>query len=278
MGRPGWPATSSSTATDQPHHPLSACPELSAKLRPNPDPPGGNGTLGNEAETTLEIELSSGSPADLYPTIGPSRGVVLLPDIEGRRPLFEDMAAGLCTTHNWNVMVLDPLEGYEHGLHPNSGPDPDERDDVVAHLDDDVVVSDIVDAANRLEVDPVAVIGFGIGGTYAMKAAAVHRFDRAVAFYGAIRLPSRWRGRGQREPIDLLALTERPENVLAVIGTDDPFIPGADVDELVRLGVRVARYERAGHGFAHIPDLVKQRPKYAADAWAQVVSHLAVDG
>ncbi len=224
----------------------------------------------------MEIELSSGALADLYPTIGATRGVVLVPDLEGRRPLFAEMASGLCATHNWNVVVVDPIEGFEVGLHGPNGEDLD-RDQVVSRLDDDVVVTDLVDAANRLEVEPVAVIGFGFGGMYAYKAAAAHRFDRIVSFYGTIRLPAHWRGRAQREPIDLFAHVEQPSNVLALVGTDDPYTPAADVDELVRLGVRVARFERAASGFAHETPLVKARPKDASDAWAQAVAHLTPD-
>ena len=40
---------------------------------------------------------------------------------------------------------------------------------IVQKLDDDDVVADLVDAANRLEVEPVAVVGFDLGGTYALQ-------------------------------------------------------------------------------------------------------------
>lgn len=218
----------------------------------------------------MEIELSSGAPADLHATIGARRGVVLVPDLAGRRPLFDNLASSLAVTHNWNVIVVDAIgnDQLEQGTIQ-------ERDQVVSGLDDDEVVADLVDAANRLEVDPVAIIGFSLGGMYAYKAAAALRFDRIVSFYGMIRLPSHWRGPHQREPLDLLAHVEDRSSILAVVGTDDLYTPAADVDQLISLGVKVARYPGARHDFVHDPALPVHRPRDSADAWSQVVEHLA---
>jgi dienelactone hydrolase len=224
-----------------------------------------------DKEAVVEIELSSGSPADLHPIIGAKRGVVLVPDLLGRRPLFDELAASLATNHQWHVIVVDPYR--EHEFETDSI---DERSAVVQKLDDDEVVADLVDAADRLEVEPVAVMGFDLGGTYALKAAAALRFDRLVSFYGLVRLPARWRGPNQREPLDLLAHVEDPSTILAVVGTDDVYLPSADVDELVSRGVRVARFPGAKHGFVHDPSAPNHRPKDAAEAWSQVIEHLDV--
>ncbi len=218
----------------------------------------------------MEIELSSGALADLHATIGARRGVVLAPDLAGRRRLFDDLASSLAVTQNWNVIVVDAIgsDDLRQGTI-------EERDQAVSGLDDDDVVADLVDAANRLEVDPVALIGFSLGGMYAYKAAASLRFDRIVSFYGMIRLPSSWRGPNQREPLDLLGHVEDRSSILAVVGTDDQFTPAADVDELISLGVKVARYPGARHDFVHDPDLPVHRPRDSADAWSQVFEHLA---
>lgn len=219
---------------------------------------------------TVEVELASGALADLHPTAGARRGVVLACDLGGRRRLFDDFGAALAATHNWNVIVVDPFRDQD--ANPLTA---EERDERVGALDDDDVVADLVDAANRLEAEPVALIGFSLGGMYAYKAAASLRFDRIVSFYGMVRLPNRWRGPAQREPLGLLSHVEDRASILAVVGTDDPYLPGADIDELISLGVKVARYPGARHDFVHDPSLPVHRPRDSKDAWNQVFDHLA---
>ena len=50
-----------------------------------------------------------------------------------------------------------------------------------------------------------ACSGFCMGGMQVLKAAATGRFDRAVAFYGMIRVPDDWVGPNTREPLDTAA-------------------------------------------------------------------------
>ncbi len=219
----------------------------------------------------MEIELVSGTPADLHPTVGAKRGVVVVPDLLGRRALFDRMAASLAVTHNWHVIVVDLYRDHEF-----RSDSLDDRHQAVSELDDDDVVADLVDAANRLEVEPVALIGFDLGGTYAYKAAASLRFDRLVSFYGMVRLPAQWRGPFQREPLELIPHVEDPTSILAVVGTEDVFVSSADVDQLVDLRVKVARYPGAKHGFVHDKSAPEHRPRDASDAWAQVLEHLKV--
>lgn len=219
----------------------------------------------------MEIELSSGTPADLHPTVGAKRGLVIAPDLMGRRKLYDDMASRLAVAQNWNVAVVEPFLGRRF-----EGNTTDERHAVVGELDDDEVVGDLVDAANRLEVEPVALVGFCMGGMYVFKASASHRFDRLVSFYGMIRVPERWRGPGQREPLQLLRHTERPSDVLAIIGTEDHYTPPADVADLTEVGVEVVTYEGAEHGFVHDPTRPAHRPADAADAWSRMHTHLSI--
>ena len=69
------------------------------------------------------------------------------------------------------------------------------------HLDDDVQIGDLEAAADYLvvhdDVREVSVVGFCMGGMQALKAAASGRFDKAVAFYGMVRVPERL-GRSRR--------------------------------------------------------------------------------
>lgn len=219
----------------------------------------------------MEIELSSGTPADLHPVVGAKRGLVIAPDLMGRRKLYDDLAARLAAAQSWNVIVVEPFRNMDF-----STTDTDERHAVVGQLDDDEVVGDLVDAANRLEVEPVALAGFCMGGMYTFKAAASHRFDRLVSFYGMIRVPERWHGPGQREPLQLLGHAENPAHILAIIGTEDPYTPPEDVNDLMAAGVQVVQYEGAEHGFVHDPSRPAHRPADAADAWARFHAHLSL--
>jgi carboxymethylenebutenolidase len=146
----------------------------------------------------------------------------------------------------------------------------------VAGLDDDRQVGDLTDAGAHLRglgAEPVAVLGFCMGGMYALKAAGTGAFDRAVAFYGMIRVPPQWQSDTQGPPLDFVT---RPGAcpVLAIIGTADPYTPADDVDALEATGATVVRYEGAEHGFVHDPSRPAHRPDDAADAWRRVADFL----
>lgn len=224
----------------------------------------------------MRTELPSGTPAELARAPGPTRrGVVVAPDIFGLRPLFDDLCERLATEHSWVVAAVEPFAGREHL-------DLEGRRAAIAGLDDARVLGDLAAAADALRADagsgeglPVAVMGFCMGGMYALKAAATGRFDRAVPFYGMIRVPEAWRGPGQGEPLEALG---RPGAcpVLAIVGERDPYTPPDDVEALRRVGphVRVVAYPEADHGFVHDPARPAHRPADAADAWSRAVAFL----
>ena len=96
-------------------------------------------------------------------------------------------------------------------------------------LDDDRVLGDLVAAGNATECANVGLIGFCMGGMYALKAAGLSHFHRVVAFYGMIRVPEAWKGFGTAEPLDKLA-NPLSTPTLAIIGEQDPYTPPEDVD------------------------------------------------
>lgn len=216
----------------------------------------------------MREQLASGTAVEVARSPGatPVRGVVVAADIMGLRPLFDDLAARLADEHGWAVAVVEPFPGRESLTR-------DERQAAMAGLEDDLQVGDLVAAADLVGVEPVGLIGFCMGGMYALKAAGTGRFDRCVTFYGMIRVPAQWRGDGQGEPLHALA---RPgaAPVLAIVGTADDLTPPDDVDALEATGATVARYEGAEHGFVHDPDRPAHRPTDAADAWARAVAFL----
>ena len=212
------------------------------------------------------IELSTGTAAEIvHPQTGtPKAGIVLIPDIMGLRPLFEDHCARI--SKEWKVSVCAP--------EPFPGGDKwslDQRMKKLKTFDDEEKVGDILAAAQRTGCDNVHVIGFCMGGMYAMKAATTGRFDRAAPFYGMIRTPEAWQSSTQRSAIDVLA--EAPgsaERILAIIGTADPYTPAGDVKDLEAAGATVVRYEGAEHGFVHDATRPAHRADDATDAWRRV--------
>jgi carboxymethylenebutenolidase len=218
----------------------------------------------------MREQLPSGTPVEISrPDDGePRRGLVLIPDIGGLRPLFDDLVARLANENGWAVAAVEPFPGREHMTL-------DERMNAMASLDDDRQLADIVAAADVLGVEPVGVLGFCMGGMYTLKAASTGRFDRAVPFYGMIRVPDGWRGPTQRDALEMLR--ESPgtaERVLAIIGTADPYTPADDVSALEDLGATVVRYEGAEHGFVHDASRPAHRPDEAADAWRRAAEWL----
>lgn len=218
----------------------------------------------------MRIELESGTPAELAVPEAPRRGVALAPDIMGLRPLFDDLCARLAAEHGWAVCAPEPFP-----RHP--GTTIEERLELVRTLRDDEEVGDLVAAAEvlraRTGVERVAVLGFCMGGMYALKSADTGAFDKVVAFYGMIRVPENFNGPGHREPLDAVS-SPGAAPVLAVVGGRDHFTPAADIDALEATGATVVRYPEGEHGFVHDPSRPTHRADDAADAWRRVAEFL----
>jgi carboxymethylenebutenolidase len=208
----------------------------------------------------------------------PSRGLVVHPDIMGVRPLFDDLCRRLAT-HGMAVCAPEPFAR----LPEREGLDPAARMAHVPELDDAQQLGDLQAAADWLvvhdDVNDVAVLGFCMGGMYALKAAASGRFDRAVAFYGMIRVPEGWRGPRLGEPLDTAA-DVCP--TLAFFGDADPYTPAADIDALRdawrdRPDCEIVVYADAEHGFVHDSERPAHRAADAADAWNRTLRFLGPD-
>lgn len=215
----------------------------------------------------MRITLPSGTSAELVtPSGAATRGLVVVPDVMGLRPLFVDLCERLSAEHGWSVCCFEPFPGRE-------SMSLEERFKALAETSDDLLLGDAAAAADATGADPVAIMGFCMGGMYALKAAGSGRFDRAVPFYGMIRVPDDWKGAGQGEPLDALAQPGAAA-VMAIVGTADKWTPPADVEALEAAGATVVRYEGADHGFVHDPDRPAHRPDDAADAWRRTVEFL----
>jgi carboxymethylenebutenolidase len=205
----------------------------------------------------------------------PIAGLVLHPDIMGLRPLFDDLCRRLAT-HGFAVCAPEPF-----GRAPaDVMTDVEARMAHVRELDDEVQVGDLEAAADYLvihdDVREVSVIGFCMGGMQVLKAAATGRFDKAVAFYGMIRLPEGWQGPKTRQPLDTVG-DVCP--TLAIFGGVDSYTPDADIAALRaawanRPDCEIVVYPEADHGFVHAPERPTHRADDAADAWRRALKFL----
>lgn len=229
--------------------------------------------------TTVAIAL----PGDGRP---PARGMVMLPDASGLGPRFDELAQHLADAHGWAVAVVELWPGREH-LTTN------DRVSLMGTIEEAAVLRDAAAAADVLGVTPVSVLGFCVGGMFAMRAAGTGRFERAVAFYGMFRVPSHWRAQARRaglrpdgwrgrlarwrgygpEPFET-ATAAGACPTLAIVGALDKWTPAPDVQAARAAGITVVAYEQADHGFAHDPQRPSHRPDDAADAWARAVAFL----
>ncbi len=216
------------------------------------------------------ITLPTGTPAIVGRPDGEvTRGLVLWPDIGGLRPVFEDHVTRLATDHSWVVCAIEPFPG-------NESMDLQQRFAAMPSASDAAKLADLdaaVDVCAAAGATDVGVIGFCMGGMLAMKSLASSRIDRAVAFYGMIRVPADWRGPELGDAIDVVR--DRPRDLLGVFGMQDPWCPVEQIDELAELGAHLARYPDADHGWAHDSTRDGYRPDDAADAWARAERFLA---
>ena len=207
----------------------------------------------------------------------PVAGIVLHPDIMGLRPLFDDLCRRLAT-HGFAVCAPEPFARAPENV--RSATEPSARMAYVRHLDDEVQIGDLEAAADYLVVHDdareMSVVGFCMGGMQVLKAAASGRFDKAVAFYGMIRVPSDWVGPQTRQPLDTAA---HVCPTLAFFGRRDTMTPAADIEALraawaERDDCEIVVYADAEHGFVHAPERPAHRADDAADAWRRTLAFL----
>lgn len=221
----------------------------------------------------MDLTLPSGTAAALSRAQDPDRGLVVIPDIWGLRPLFSDMCDSLRDRTGWTIACPEPFPGQD--LPGSADPDGLEaRGAALFGLVDADLLRDVVDAAEATGCEHVGLIGFCMGGMYALKASATGRFDRIASFYGMVHVPPQWAGPGHGDPVEALGRREAVE-VMSIIGNADVLTPPEHVLDLEAAGVTVQRYEGAEHGFVHDESRPAHRPEDAADAWDRVLTFLA---
>ena len=165
------------------------------------------------------------------------------------------MVDDLAGRTGWSVVAVEPFPGQDLG----GAADPpgfEDRSAALRAMNDERLLGRHGRGRGLTGCEHVGLIGFCMGGMYAMKALASDRFDQSVAFYGMVRVPEQWRGGGQGDAIDVVnaRAAQGTLELLCIFGTEDPWCPAEQIDEVEAAGAIVIRYEGADHGWAHVPD------------------------
>lgn len=223
-------------------------------------------------------EAGTGGLLVTPPGAGPFPAVLLTTAIAGINPYVEDVAARVAG-HGYVCLALD------YYARQGGPPDLTTMDRIlaaVAALPDADVLSDMAAAAGFLRARPevapgrIGLVGFCIGGSYALLGAAQLEQARcAVSFYGMLRYDAP----DPRKPVSPLdASRDLRCPYLGHFGEDDHLVPLDDVTEL-RKRVRgrpaeVYAYPGAGHAFhEHFRPQV-YRAVAAYDAWSRTMAFL----
>ena len=220
-----------------------------------------------------------------HPDSGIHPGVVLIHDVWGVSDHTRDLT-GRLAEEGYSVLAVDLYRREAEIAIENPGvwmralSDPRALGDVQASID-------FLSAHSASARRPVGVIGFCMGGMYALLAAcSCDGLSAAVPFYGLL---SHQHGLlyaeegldpalKPREPLDAAADLGCP--LLGVFGGRDDFVPMSDIEELEkRLGAtaqqtEVAVYPDAGHAFLNDTREDAFRPQDAQHAWSRMIAFL----
>ena len=230
---------------------------------------------------TAEVELGFFAA----PESGPCPGVVLIHDVWGLTDHARDLAQRLAA-EEFAVLALDLYRRLEEVKIENPG-------EWMRALSDPQVLGDVQAGADFLAAHPitqgrgVGVIGFCMGGMYALLAGATCRGLRAsVPFYGLL---SHRHGilhdeggldpaLKPHEPLEVAGDLQCP--TLAFYGDEDQFVPLSDIERLkgkfeqCSRSAEVVVYPGAGHAFMNDTRPDAYRAEEAADAWQRMVAFL----
>jgi carboxymethylenebutenolidase len=212
-------------------------------------------------------------------------GVVMIHDVWGLADHTRDVATRLAS-EGFAVLALDLYRAL-----PDSKIEDPGR--FIRELSDPDVLADIQSGIDFLAADgasanrPIGVMGFCMGGMYALLAACTcNGLSAAVPYYGMLsyehgmlQAPGGADSmRKPRQPLDAIPDLGCP--LLAFFGEDDTFIPLGDVERLraalsgAAQPFDVQTYPGAGHAFMNDTRPEAHRPEAAADAWRRTLTFL----
>jgi carboxymethylenebutenolidase len=216
----------------------------------------------------------------LPPHAGANAGVVVIPDVWGLKPHYEQVAQKLAAG-GYAALALDL---YTRGESPEKH-GPQRVAEFIQALPDRQVLGDVQAAVDFLAAHPavagrrIGLTGFCMGGMYTLLAACRCRgLAAAVAWYGMLRAAEL----DANKPEHVLdAIGELAVPTLALFGADDALIPAGDVELLRARAARaqqpleVVVYPGAGHAFNNDTRPDAFRPEASADAWQRLFAHFA---
>jgi carboxymethylenebutenolidase len=205
-------------------------------------------------------------------------GVVILPDVRGLHPFYEDLA------HRFAEAGVHALAVDLYAR--TAGPGHRDADfDYMPHVTQTrqaTIAADVAAAADALRApdggsaDRVYALGFCFGGRAAfLQAGEGHGLDGVIGFYGAPSGPNR---AGLPEPVERAATFTCP--VLGLFGGADSGIPAESIAAfdaaLAAAGVehQLITYPDAPHSF--FDRSAVEHAEAANDAWRQVLSFAGV--
>ena len=220
-----------------------------------------------------------------HPDTGPSASLVMIPDVWGLTEHARDFACRFAR-EGFGVLAMNLYRSKGEFEITNPGEwmrglsDPEVLRDVQAGVD-------FLALARPTRARPTGVVGFCMGGMYALLAACQTRgLSACTSFYGLLshqhgilHAPG---GLDRRlkpvQPLDAAPDLHCP--LLAFFGDQDEFIPLADVEQLrERLGgadapSEIVVYPGAGHAFMNDTRPAAFRPEIAKQAWARTIAFL----
>jgi dienelactone hydrolase len=230
-------------------------------------------------ETRIPLRGGQVMPAMVArPEGGSGPGVVIVHDIFGRSPFYENLARRLAMAGF--VAHLPELFFRQGALRERSLELAFARR---AQLDETVALEDLCATADTVKREPgerVGVIGFCMGGTLALNLAA-RRVDLAtVCYYGFVAGEAHPSARSAPAPIDEIDRMAGP--VLGFWGDQDPGVKVADVahfaDLAAQRGVAFQHtiYPGLGHAFMAQSGLDPKHPAYqmACESWSRTLDFL----
>jgi dienelactone hydrolase len=208
------------------------------------------------------------------PDDGPAPPVLVIPDIFGRSPFYEDLAARVATA-GFEALLPE----YFHRV----GPLPERtREEAFARrrrLDENGALDDLRAALRWLRERPgyagrAGTVGFCMGGTYALHLAASEDDLVSVCYYGfpAGAVPS-----GPPAPLDVTDRMSGP--ILGLWGDQDEGVGMENVAELARrlaergVDFRHRVYPGIGHGFLARSEFDEAHEAYdaACESWTMAL-------
>jgi carboxymethylenebutenolidase len=227
----------------------------------------------------IEIPLADGTsfPTLLVSPPAPTGVVLVVHDLFGRRPLYEDLAAEIAA-HGFEVVLPD----FFHELGPL--PEPTIADAVARRrrLDERATFERFRSVVEWLRARPghvgrVGTVGFCMGGTFALDLGAYERDLATVSFYGFPR-PQPELAFPPPAPLDLVERLEGP--ILAIWGEDDDQVGMEHVEEFARRCRAAGRTVEfrilpgLGHSFLTSLPADERLQALARQAWREAIEHL----